>query len=147
MTEKEIMHVISAYKDGYRIQSRKEDSTIWEDDLNPCWNFAKYEYRVKLVPEDTTKAFWQMAEYPMQIPALVECHKKIDGYLGGVPIDGFSQVWYEIRDRVEPGEYYITLYSIENLPKNKHTPIVKEDKKEIKDKGKFKFFNPWKIFR
>ncbi len=146
MTEKEILHVISAYKDGYRIQSRKIEESNWKDDLEPTWNFEQYEYRVKLVPEDSTKAFWQMAEYPMQIPALVECHKKIDGYLGGVPVNGFSQMWYEIRDKVEPGEYYISLYSIENLPKRYHEPVKcnTENKKE-KNKGKFSFFNPWNL--
>ena len=144
MNEKDIMHVISAYKDGYRIQSRILNSNEWKDDLDPKWNFAEYEYRVKLVPEDSTKAFWQMAEYPMQIPALVECHKKIDGYLGGVPVDGFSQVWYEIRDRVEPGEYYITLYSIKNLPRKHHEPL-KEKKEEISKTNKFSFKNLWHL--
>jgi len=144
MNEKDIMHVISAYKDGYRIQSRKFEESDWKDDLEPTWNFEQYEYRVKLVPEDSTKAFWQMAEYPMQIPALVECHKKIEGYLGGVPVDGFSQIWYEIRDKVEPGEYYLTLYSISNLPRKHHEPL-KEKKEKNSKPNKFSFKNLWNL--
>jgi len=147
MTEKEILHVISAYKEGYRIESRPIESIKWQDDINPTWNFEKFEYRVKLVPEDMTKAVWQMAEYPISIPALVECNKEIQGTICGVPTNGFSQRYYEIRDKVEPGEYYISLYSIENLPKKYHEALPKKDNVKNKDKnGKFRFSDIWNIF-
>lgn len=150
MTEKEILHVISAYKEGYRIESRPLESIEWKDDINPTWNFESYEYRVKLVPEDSSKAIWQMAEYPISITALVECKKKIQGSICGVPVDGFSQRYYEIRDKVEPGEYYISLYSIGNLPKKYHEELPKKDNVKNEDnkkiKNKFYYFNPWNLF-
>jgi len=147
MTEKEILHVITAYKEGYRIESKPIESKKWQDDINPIWNFEKFEYRVKLVPEDMTKAVWQMAEYPMAIPALVECNKTIQGTICGVPSNGFSQRYYEIRDKVEPGEYYISLYSIENLPKRYHEVLPKKDDTKNKNKHrKLRFSNIWNIF-
>jgi hypothetical protein len=143
MTEKEIMHVISAYREGYRIQSKPIGSAEWKDDLTPSWNFEQLEYRVKLVPEDMTSVYWQMAEYPIKLPALVECKKEISGALGGVPVDGLQEIWYEIRDRVEPGQYYISLYSIKNLPRNNQS---KKERSEKRSK-KFRFTDLWNIFK
>ena len=146
MTEKEIMHVISAYREGYRIQSKPIESSEWKDDLTPSWNFEQLEYRVKLVPEDMTRAYWQMAEYPIKIPALVECKKEVPGFLGGIPVDGLQEIWYEIRDRVEPGQYYISLYSIKNLPRNNHQGQSKKEEPE-KRSEKFKFTDLWNRFK
>ncbi|MBK8117407.1 MAG: hypothetical protein IPK44_24275 [Candidatus Accumulibacter sp.] len=48
MTPKEIINVVAAYENGKKIEYREKNSnTIWIEAIEPLWNFAALDFRVK----------------------------------------------------------------------------------------------------
>ena len=51
MNTKEIIDVIQAFEDGKEIEHSLRTENIWRKGTNdPCWNFARFDYRVKQKP-------------------------------------------------------------------------------------------------
>lgn len=62
MTHDEMIAVIAAHRDEKKIQSKRHGfNGPWLDDPAPFWNFANYDYRVKLEPRE----FW-LNVYPLE---------------------------------------------------------------------------------
>jgi len=68
MTEQEIIDVVTAFKDGKKIQSRARKDTRqsepykWMPNHNPLWDFSLNEYRVAPEP----RVIW-INEYPQSL--------------------------------------------------------------------------------
>lgn len=55
MNHDEMIKVIEAHKEGKEIQWRVDDEgNDWRSAPCPCWDFSRYEYRVKPIPKKLT---------------------------------------------------------------------------------------------
>ena len=45
MTHDEMIAVIQHHKDGGKIEFTHKVATNWKSNLNPCWDFARFDYR------------------------------------------------------------------------------------------------------
>jgi len=57
MTEKEIIDVVTAFKDGKPIQVSDRGLRGWVDIRRPAWDFCNLDYRVKSEPP-TPQEIW-----------------------------------------------------------------------------------------
>jgi len=71
--------VMQAFASGRYIESKGKQSTNWQEDHFPSWNWEEYDYRVKA--EEKWRAFTDTAEVPVQ-PILIRNSKQWTTILG-----------------------------------------------------------------
>ncbi len=75
MTHDEIIAVVTAHRDGKKIEHRNRDSTEWLPTESPAWNFRFYDYRIKSEPRE----FWIVKH----LAGYAVCTEDVTGYASG----------------------------------------------------------------
>lgn len=104
MTIEEMIEVMTAYKNGEKVQVASEGSELWTDDDCPVWDWNNFNYCIKpdSTPEGFEKAMRRIWDY--KDDNAEEKHIKADklmcnllcklGYGDGVAVFEFNEKWY-----------------------------------------------------
>lgn len=80
MSIDQIVEVVTAFRDGKKVQSRQRfANTCWGDTNSPDWNFSEFEYRLKREPRE----FWIVDHRDHEVPRVYSCEQKLwSGFTG-----------------------------------------------------------------
>lgn len=77
MTIDEMIAVLTAAKEGKKIQSKRNNRAEWYENTCPVWNFEGFDYRVKPEPRE----WWIAGGFNPPYPSWVAYEKEHDAFL------------------------------------------------------------------